>query len=287
MVTTPLRQLIEREELLVAPSVTGRLTAKLAESIGFEAIYLGGSYPVSKQLEMIPESLVTMTELCNIANDVTARTSLPLIVDAVSGYGLPSQAYRMVREFADSGIRGFHIEDQVYPRPLEYHNGEINLVEKEKHVQRIRAAVDARDDIPEDMIIIARTDAGHINSDTGIDEAIERVNTYLDAGADVGIVFPSSYDELEYAAKRVDGPLMFIVVESREPRPTVSQLDELGYSMASYNVGAPASQIRSAKNYYEALFENGESPLSLDEANGIRDIISELNEFEKYEKYEE
>jgi len=287
MTVNQLRERIAADNLLVVPGVFDALTATITEEIGFDALYLGG-FSTGASLAAT-EPMTTMTEMCDRAREIVNVTDRPLIVDGGAGWGNPPHTHRTVREFINTGISAIHLEDQVYPKRLHYHAGMKHLVDVEEMESRIEMAVEAREEHDDDIVIIARSDAGTgQRKDEGetIEDAVERVNSYLDAGADVGWVFPRTPEDVQYAAEHVNGPQMFFSSEFRD-NPTTDELSDLGYSMAIYGLTSSMATAKVVRDAYRTLFEDGESPLDKAESDELYDYINDVIELPKYYELEE
>jgi 2-methylisocitrate lyase-like PEP mutase family enzyme len=167
---------------------------------GFEAVYLtGGGY--SRASGYPDVGLLTMTEITQYISRTVDAVDIPVIADMDAGYGNALNVIRSVREYEKTGVAAFHLEDQVSPKKCGHYEGK-QVVSRGEMVGKIKAAVDTRRDA--DMVIIARSDARAIE---GLQAAIDRVNAYLEAGADVGFVeAPQSRDELAAAARQLRKP---------------------------------------------------------------------------------
>jgi len=214
---------------LVCPAVHDPLTARVVDLLDFEAVYLTG-YGSSLSVTGYPDAgLVTMPEMVEHARNVQETVSLPLVADADTGYGNATNVVRTVREYVRAGVGGVHIEDQVVPKRCGTVSGKA-YVDRAEAVGKIRAAVDVRDERDEDFVVIGRSDV----EDTG--EAIERVNAYADAGAD--LVYPSGVDTvegLERTGERVDAPLMYTnSAVADKPVLDHERLSELGFDVVVY-----------------------------------------------------
>lgn len=277
MYATRFRELLSRDGIVVAPGAIDPFSATLVESVGFDAVYLGGGYNAGAALAT-PEPVLTMSEILDLARRIAHTVDLPLIVDGNAGFGNPSHTYRTVGEFARNDIAALHIEDQVYPKRMHYHEGIHRIVDTEEMVAKIRAAVQARDEIEADIVIIARTDAarGQRRTNEDITDAADRVNAYLDAGADVGMLFPGTRDELRRGPELVDGPLLFVNADNREPDTTVEELDEFGYDVVLYGLSPMYVVKRSLQQLYRTIATEGRTGLDREESQVIREEIEAL-----------
>src|SRR6267378_706428 len=195
------------EQALAVPGVFDALVARLAERLGFSAIYLSGA-ALSASAGLPDVGLLSVTEFVERARIITLATSLPLLCDADTGFGEPLNVERTVRLFESAGVAGIHLEDQMLPKRCGHLSGKV-LVDAETAAAKIRAAVAARSD--PDFVIIARTDARGV---AGFDDAVRRARLYLEAGADA--IFPEaleSADEFAAFAREVKAPLLANMTE--------------------------------------------------------------------------
>ncbi|MDA0734098.1 MAG: isocitrate lyase/PEP mutase family protein [Chloroflexi bacterium] len=219
--TTKLRQLLKSDKLTVAPFVMNGLHAKIAESVGFDAVYMTGAGTAAEK--GFPDvGLLTMTEMVANAKYIANAVNIPVICDADTGYGNALNVQRTVREYEAAGVAGIHIEDQVFPKKCGFFEGK-QVIPMEEHVQKIKAALDARND-PE-FVIIARCDAYAV---TGWEDTVRRCRAYRDAGADLVFVDGiKSMDDLEvYAADLKDLPRMY-----NGDLFSTQEVDALGYKL--------------------------------------------------------
>lgn len=225
--TTHLRQLLAKQELILAPGVYDGISARLAEQAGSVAIYMTGA-GVSASLGYPDLGLVTMTEMVERARAITRGARIPVISDADTGYGNELNVTRTVQEFEGSGVAAIHIEDQVSPKRCGHMDGK-DVISKAEFTSKIRAAANARRD--PDFVIVARTDARAVH---GFDDAIDRANSALDVGADVAFVEAAvSLEEVEAIPQRVHGPCLINVVQGgRTPIFDLQQLQEMGFRIA-------------------------------------------------------
>jgi 2-methylisocitrate lyase-like PEP mutase family enzyme len=197
--TSRLRQLLAGHELIVAPFVFDAFQARLAERVGFPAVYMTG-FGTAAARGYPDVGLLTQTEMAANARTIARAVQVPVICDADTGYGNPVNVIRTVREYEAAGAAALHLEDQVFPKKCGFMRGK-QVIPLEEHVQKIRAALDARTD--PDFVIIARTDALAVH---GWEETLRRCRAYLAAGADLifvdGIRTP---DDLAVYARELPG----------------------------------------------------------------------------------
>jgi 2-methylisocitrate lyase-like PEP mutase family enzyme len=202
--TTKLRQMLNADQMIVAPFVLNALHAKIAESVGFEAVYMTGAGTAAER--GFPDvGLLTMTEMVANAKYIANAIDIPVVCDADTGYGNPLNVQRTMREYEAAGVAGIHIEDQLFPKKCGFFEGK-QVVPLEEHVQKIRAALDARTD--PDFVIIARCDAYAV---TGWEDTVRRCHAYIETGADMVFVDGvKTLDDLRrYASDLADLPRMY------------------------------------------------------------------------------
>tara|TARA_B100000676_G_scaffold313388_1_gene394133 strand:- start:731 stop:1597 length:867 start_codon:yes stop_codon:yes gene_type:complete len=164
--------------IVFAPGVYNALFAKAVEQTGFNTVYVTG-FGTAARYGFADVGLITQSEMVQNLKAICRATSLPVIADMDTGYGNALNVRRTVREYERAGVAGFHIEDQVFPKKCGFMAGKA-VIPMAEHVQKVRAALEARQD--SDTVVIARTDA---LAPHGWDDAIARANAYRDAGADL------------------------------------------------------------------------------------------------------
>jgi len=242
-----LRERLSDPRILVAIGAHDGLTATLAERAGLEAVYQGG-YAVAAHHHGLPDiGLVGLSDVSESLRRITAVASVPVIVDADTGYGSEPGVRRTVLQLESAGAAAIQIEDQVFPKRCGHMEGK-SVIAPDEMVLKVRAALAARRN--PDTLIIARTDALQVH---GLDDAIERCNTYAEAGADVTFVdAPRSREQLEEIARRVDGPLLSNMSETgRTPPLTADELQQLGYSIVIF----PSTQTWLFARVYQELLD--------------------------------
>jgi 2-methylisocitrate lyase-like PEP mutase family enzyme len=271
MSATSLARRLREPRIVVAPGVHDGLTARIAERAGFEAVYHGG-YAVAAHHHGLPDiGMVGLAEMAQSLRRVASVSSVPVICDADTGYGDLPGVRRTMLELERAGAAAVQLEDQVFPKRCGHMEGK-QVVPRQDMERKLRAAVEARGH--PDTVIVARTDAlqGH-----GLDEAIDRANAYVQAGADLVFVdAPRSREDVAAIAQRVDGRSMANMTETgRTPTMTVDELDELGYRLVIY----PSTQTWIFARAYEELCrelrEHGTTEglrdrmMPFDEVNGL------------------
>jgi 2,3-dimethylmalate lyase len=222
---TSLRERLGEPRALIALGAHDGLTARIAEGAGIEALYHGG-YALAAHHFGVPDiGLTGRAEAVESVRRMRAATSLPIIVDADTGYGNEAGVHLTVRELEAAGANAVQIEDQVSPKRCGHMEGK-QVIPADEMVLKVRAAVAARQD-PE-TIIVARTDALQV---TGLDDAIARCNAYADAGAEVVFVdAPPTVEAFErIAAETSAAPLANMSETGRSPAISTSDLERMGY----------------------------------------------------------
>src|SRR6266853_1258356 len=247
-----LRRLIGQTGYTMVPGAYDTLTARLVEAAGFAAVYLtGGGY--SRASGYPDLGLLSLTENVQFIGRTVEAVGIPVIADADTGYGNAINVIRTVREYEKSGVAGFHIEDQVSPKKCGHYEGK-EVISTAEMVGKIHAAVDTRQD--PDLVIIARSDARAVE---GLEAAIDRVNAYLEAGADVGFVeAPQNVEELRVVGRQVRGPALVNVFEGgKTPMLPANELDSMGFRLGIYPSQTHRAAIRAAQRVLKALREDG------------------------------
>ena len=225
--TTCLRRLIVTPGLICGMNVYDPLTARIAESLDYQVLGLGG-FQLGAHL-CTREPLLTMTEVMTSARYITQAVEIPLKVDCGAGFGDPVHVTRTVREAEAAGIACIHIEDQVFPKRAHYHKGIEHAISAEEMTYKIKAAVAARTD--PDFVIVGRTDAMQTDD---VREGIRRGNLYAEAGCDMVEVFPNTLEEARLVPKEIRSPVVYVNSPvNRLGRPLIpwQELEEMGYKM--------------------------------------------------------
>ena len=230
-----LKQRIAQQRLLLAPGVFDALTALVAEQSGFEAVYLSGASIAYTRLGRSDVGLTTMSEVCDTVTAIRERISIPIIVDADTGFGNALNMRRTVARLERAGANLIQIEDQTFPKRCGHLDGK-GVVGSAEMVGKIKAALDAR--TSDQSLIIARTDAVAVE---GFAPALERAEQYLEAGADV-LFIEAVKDEAQMRevnarfAGRV--PLLANMVEGgKTPIKSAADLEAIGYRIAIFPGG--------------------------------------------------
>ena len=248
-----LRKLVSNPGYVIAPGAHDTLTARLVELAGFEAVYLtGGGFSRANGYPDL--GLLTLTEIVRWIGLTAEAVDIPVIADADTGYGNALNVVRTVREFEKAGAAALHLEDQVAPKKCGHYEGK-QVVGTAEMVGKIKAAVDTRQD--GDLVIIARSDARAIE---GLDAAIERVNRYIAAGADMGFVeAPQSAEELAQVGKRVAPAVANVFEGGKTPVLPAAELARMGFRLGIYPSQTQRAAIFAIKETLAVLKRDGDT----------------------------
>jgi 2-methylisocitrate lyase-like PEP mutase family enzyme len=250
-----LKERLHGPGILVAPGIYDALTGLIAEQSGAEAVYLSGASIAYTRFGRPDIGLVTMTEVAETVAAIRDRIADPIIVDADTGFGNALNVQRTVRMFERMGANALQLEDQTMPKRCGHLAGKV-LVSRAEMCGKIRAALDAR--ASAETLIIARTDAIAVE---GIEAALDRAESYAEAGADILFVeAPQSIEHIQAIMARLKGraPLMANMVEGgRTPLMAAGELERLGYSMVIFPGGAVRAMAATAQLYYSSLLTSG------------------------------
>jgi 2-methylisocitrate lyase-like PEP mutase family enzyme len=251
--TSKLKEIMERRAAIIVPGTANAMFARAIEDLGFEAVYVTGAGIANMELGTPDIGLTTMTEVAEIVGRLASGVSIPIIVDADTGFGNPLNIVRTVRTFERAGAAGIQIEDQIFPKKCGHFAGK-EVIPTGEMLDKIRAAVDARQD--SDLQIIARTDVRAVE---GLDQAIERANAFLEAGADVTFVeAPISVDELARIPREVRAPqIANIVFGGKTPDPGRTKLAEMGFSIVLYANAVLQAALKAGYDVLRALKKDG------------------------------
>ena len=264
---------LKSNKTLRIPGAYNPLTAKVIEEIGYDGVYVSGAV-MSNDLGYPDIGLTTLDEVSYRAAQIARITNLPTICDADTGF---KSQKKTVQTFEKAGIVAVHIEDQIDQKRCG-HLDNKELINKEKMVQKIKEAIEAKKD--EKFKIIARTDA---NTVEGLDKMIERAKAYEDAGAD--IIFPESLrdeKEFEKVRKNLKVYLLANMTEFGKTKLlSYKQLEGIGYNIVIYPVTTQRLAMKSVEDGLKDIFTHGHQNNIIDKMQ-TRKRLYELVEYEKY-----
>lgn len=252
-----LRELLSKQEAVLLPGASNALTARIIEDLGFMAIYVTGAGVTNSFLGVPDIGLISMTELTNHVSAIRDVVTLPLIVDADTGFGNPLNVARTIRMLERSGANAIQLEDQEFPKRCGHFSGK-GVIASTDMIQKIRAAVDAR--IDPNLVIVARTDAIAAH---GFEDAMERAAAYIEAGADMTFVeAPRTKEQIVEIPRRLKTPQFInIVAGGLTPMIALDELKSMGYSMILYANAALQASVAGMQKVLKHLKAHG----SLDE----------------------
>lgn len=258
MQASRMRAMITNGELVVAPGAPDAISARLVQAAGFPSVYMTGFGATASRIGTPDIGLLTQTEMTEHARNMTRAVSIPVIADADTGYGGPSNIDRTLAEYAQAGVAAVHLEDQVAPKRCGQMAG-IRLIDASENARRLRGAVEARDRYdPNGMLVIGRTDA---LPGSGIDAAVDRAQRYRDAGVD--LVFVDGVKtriEVESIAARVPGPKVLSLVDGTDAAHlTAKDVADLGFDVLLHAVTALFSATRAVADALSHLRSTGSS----------------------------
>jgi methylisocitrate lyase len=257
---------------IMIPGAFDALTAKLAERLGFKAVYLSGG-ALSAGWAGLPDiGLISQTEFAQAAAVLARATSLPVLCDADTGFGDAIQVERTVRLYEEAGAAGLHLEDQAMPKRCGHLSGKA-LVDVQAMAAKIQAAAAARRD--PDFVIVARTDARTV---LGFDAAVERARQYHAAGADM--IFPEALESVEEFARfaaTIHAPLLANMTEfGRSPLVPFADLAALGYRAVIFPLTAFRTAMRAAEMALRTLRDQGTQETILDQMQSRAELYDLL-----------
>ena len=273
-----LRRALAEERPLQVVGTVNAYSALLAERAGFRAIYLSGAGVANASFGLPDLAMTTLTDVCEDVRRITGATTLPLLVDADTGWGHAFMISRSIRELVRAGAAGCHLEDQVNAKRCGHRPGKA-LVPAGEMVDRIKAAADGRDD-PE-FVIMARTDAHAVE---GQDAAVERALAYVEAGADM--IFAEALTTLEEYREftaQVRVPVLANITEfGKTPLFTVGELGDAGVGLVLYPLSAFRAMSAAAEAVFAAIRRDGGQQAVVDRMQ----TRAELYEVLGYHDYE-
>lgn len=255
--TIPLRlkQRLQQPGLVVAPGVYDMVSLRLADRMGFDALYMTGFGTVASHLGLPDAGLATYSDMVNRVTAMAGMAQTPLIADGDTGYGGLLNVSHTVRGYERAGANAIQLEDQEFPKKCGHTPGR-RVIPLQDMVRKIKVAAESR--ASSDFLIIARTDA---RTQLGLDEALRRAEAYARAGADVLFVeSPESAEEMRTIGERLDLPLVANMVEGgRTPVLSRGDLEALGFKLAIFPVTALLAGVHAMQAVYADLLARGSS----------------------------
>jgi len=263
-------------DYLTAPGVFDLVSARIADRMGFPALYMTGYGVVASSFGLPDAGLASYTEMVDRVKTIAAGTLTPLIADGDTGYGGLLNVQRTVRGYEQAGAVAIQLEDQKIPKKCG-HTPNRRVIPVDDMVAKIRVAVAARES--ENFLVIARTDA---RTQYGLAEAIGRGQAFAKAGADVVFVeAPESVDEMIEICREIDGPLMANMVNGgKTPLLSAEKLKDLGYQIVIFPGTALLAAGSAVQSVYQHLKATGSS-------RGLPTPLYDFEEFSRLMGFEE
>lgn len=272
--TTAFRRLLMKEGTILAPGCFDCFSAKILERLGFSTLYLTGYGAEAVRLGMPDLGLMTMTEMAELAGNITNAVSIPLVSDIDTGYGGVLNIARTIRAFERAGVAAVHLEDQFSEKKCSLMPGR-KIIPADEMVMKVKAAVDARSD--RDFVIIARSDA---KQPISFEETLHRLHLYLDAGADLVMTAePLTVKEYETLGREFPNQIAIVVGSSEEPGTTLSaqEYEKMGIKLLIHPTAALGAAGKAVETVNRMLYEKGFIPLNiLKEQTFMCDQINEI-----------
>ena len=248
-----LRGLLERREPTLLPGAANALAARIIEDLGYKAVYVSGAGVTNTFLGVPDIGVISLTELASHVSAIRDAVSLPLIVDADTGFGNPINVAHTIQVIERSGANAIQLEDQIFPKRCGHFAGK-SVISTAEMVQKVHAAVDSRRD--KDFVIVARTDAIAAH---GFNDAMDRAAAYIEAGADVTFVeAPKTVEQMSKIAKQLGVPqIVNIVVGGLTPMLGMNELAKMGFSLILYANAALQASIAGMQTVLGHLKTHG------------------------------
>jgi methylisocitrate lyase len=266
------RMAVAEEKPLQVVGAVNAYAALLAQTVGFKALYVSGGGVAASSCGLPDLGITSMEDVLVDVRRITDACELPVLVDVDTGWGGPFNVARTVRSMIRAGAAALHIEDQVEPKRCGLRPGKA-VVSRQEMVDRVKAALDARDD--PSFVVMARTDAASVH---GVEEAVERACLCAEAGADM--IFPEALPELDHyrrVAEAVCVPVLANVTEfGATPLYTAAELRSAGVSLVLYPLSAFRAMSAAALRVYEAVRRDGTQRAALALMQTREDLYSLL-----------
>ena len=276
-----LKNLLKSKKPLVIPGVYDAIGAKIAEKVGFDAMFQTG-YGTSATMFGMPDyGFIGATETTENARRICRAVSVPVIVDSDTGYGNALSVWKLVEELESAGASGIFLEDQRWPKRCGHMQGK-EVTSQEEYTEKLSAAIDARKS--KDFIIVARTDA---RATEGLDAAIERGKQNMKTGADaIFIEAPRSLDEMKKIGNEINAPLVANMIEGgATPLNPAETLNKMGFKIILYPLSVLYANTFATMNILKELKKAGNTKKYEKKLVNF-DQFNELVELPKFKKME-
>ena len=276
-----LSSMIKSKKPLVIPGVYDAIGAKIAEKVGFDAMFQTG-YGTSATLFGMPDyGFIGATETVDNARRISNAISVPLIVDSDTGYGNALSVWKLVKELEAAGAAGIFLEDQKWPKRCGHMQGK-EVIPQEEYTEKLSAAIDAREN--KDFVIVARTDS---RATEGLDKSIERGIQNKKTGADaIFIEAPRSLDEMKKIGKEIKAPLVANMIEGgATPMNSAEILNKIGFNIVLYPLSVLFANTFATMNILQELKNSGTTSKYKQKVVNF-DQFNKLVELDKFKKME-
>ncbi len=276
-----LRNRLKSKKPIVIPGVYDALGAKIAQKVGFEAMFQTG-YGTSATLFGMPDyGFIGAAETVDNARRICRAVSVPVIVDSDTGYGNALSVWKIVKELESAGAAGIFLEDQRWPKRCGHMQGK-EIIPQEEYTEKLSAALDARES--KDFIIVARTDA---RATEGLDAAIERGKQNKKTGANaIFVEAPRSLGEMKKIGKEINAPLVANMIEGGvTPLSSAETLNKMGFKIILYPLSVLYANTFATMNILKELKKSGNTTKYKQKVVNF-DQFNELVELPKFRKME-
>ncbi len=278
-----LRHLLAENRCHPMPCCWDALTAKMIGQAGFRFTFMSGFAVAASRIGEPDLGLISYGEMLDQGRNVCAAVDIPVIGDGDTGYGNALNVERTVRGYHQAGFASIMIEDQLAPKRCGHTKGKM-VVDREEALDRVRAAVHARDNLDGDILILARTDARAIH---GLNEAVWRAQKFAEIGADILFVeAPENKDEMAIITCEAPGVHMANLVEGgTTPMQPMDRLHELGYRFAAFPLTLLSAAMRAVGDSLAVMARGGHPGDKLLDFSDLRRIVGFDDYYEDEQRY--
>ena len=275
------RELFERDQLDITPCCGDPLGAKLIEQAGFSVAFMSGFCVSAQRLGLPDTGLISSAEMIDQGRNIASAVSIPVIGDGDTGFGNALNIKRLVNSYAEAGLACIMLEDQASPKRCGHTQGK-QVVSREEAIARIQAAVDARNE-GADILLLSRTDA---RESLGLEEAIERGSQFHEIGADlIFIEAPQSLKEIQVVCQKGNGPQMVNILEGgKTPILSHDELQAMGFSIKAYPLTSLMASITAIQTSLQHL-KTGKPETATMSFESLQKVLGFDHYFEQEKRY--
>ncbi|MFT5700149.1 MAG: 2-methylisocitrate lyase-like PEP mutase family enzyme [Desulforhopalus sp.] len=276
-----LRELLTKDQCHIMPCCYDGLTAKMIQQAGFALTFMSGFSVSAARLGLPDTGLISYGEMLDQGKNICNAVSIPVLGDGDTGYGNAMNVHRTVKGYAQTGFAAVMIEDQVSPKRCGHTQGKL-VVDQEEAFERIAAAVDARNE-GQDILILARTDARAVH---GLDEAITRGQKFAELGADILFIeAPESVAEMQTICKEIPGIQMANIIKGgKTPVLSPDELQAIGFKIAAYPLTLISAAMQAIEKSLQSL-QNGSQPSDMMDFDKVRRIVGFDDYYNEEDRY--